>query len=89
MKIPPPTIQYRFYGDQPGEYTAGTEPLASVVEVSARINSNGNLDLWVTGPMLKKDGTPGRHHRSSRVDRLAEQPEWLAAIMADAGKRLR
>lgn len=89
FRVPAPTIRYSFlYADRLIYDHGGSERIASVVEVTVSRTSGGTLSAWVTGPFLKKDGEPGRHHRSSRVDFDQEQPLWLSKVIEDAGRRL-
>jgi hypothetical protein len=49
---------------------------------------HGALTLYVTGPMLKKNGEPGPS-RSAKVDWSRPQPPWLQKVADDADARLR
>lgn len=64
-----------------GDGVSGDLALANVHEVRCSPDRT-----YLHGRMLKKDGTAGPS-RGCVVDERADQPEWLAAIIADARAR--
>lgn len=95
MKVPSPYLTYPCFGTGALLSTnIATEPgggrpvsLYSVREVSASVDRNGCLHVYARGSMRKRDGGRGPN-RGVKVDVAAEQPSWLAAIVADAAERL-
>jgi hypothetical protein len=69
-------------------YTLGDVPLYTVWEVSASGGAGQPLRAYVRGVYMKRDGSRGKHERSTRVDLSVDQPQWLAEIIADARRRL-
>lgn len=64
----------------------GDHPLARVHQTQAWVH-DGDLVVYVRGGMRRRDGGVGPN-RACCVDLTAAQPEWLAAIIADARERL-
>lgn len=73
-------------------WAARTVAIPDEVEVwpPVRFNGGGTRPAWVivTGARLLKSGGVGSSRASVWVDYMAEQPEWLAEILADASSRL-
>lgn len=91
MTAPSPSLTYTFHrvGHPSGDGIVGTgSRLATVIEVSAWLERNGQVVMYARGPILRKDGTPGRVRRARSVWLTHRQPQWLADIIADAVDRL-
>ena len=87
--VPLPWLKYVYWHDtrpDPAGIRADGPPLYAVSEVSAW-RHDAEFSVFVRGPMLCKDGHRGPS-RGVRVDLSAEQPDWLAALVADAKARL-
>lgn len=86
MTAPVPSLRYVLSVPEPYLF-GGERRLFRVFEVTAHAWSDG-LCMFARGPMMKKDGTRGRHERTSVINVDAGQPDWMAAIIADARRRL-
>lgn len=88
LAIPSPRLEYGFWSRENIDYLAGGDlPLATVHEVTVSLDHQGNPSVWVTGRMLKKDGTPGPR-RCSQANLDQPQPDWMRQLLADALPRL-
>lgn len=96
FKPPVPMLTYHLWhstrvGERPLDPTGLVgegPPLYNVHDVTASRWGTGEVRVYVSGAMRKRDGTQGRHNRSIGLDLNAEQPEWVAAIVQDARTRL-
>lgn len=91
VRVPMPSLRYGYYRGRPDPVGVVPEPgsprVHSVSEVTVSLWRDG-LRVTVLGPLLKRDGTAGRHQRCCMVDLGQPQPHWLAALVADARNRL-
>lgn len=89
MSAPVPKLTYHVAQSGVGLDLFDGPLLHTVTSVSAGLAPDGQLDVWVHGPMRRKDGSRGRHQRCSRAWVDAGQPGWLYDIIKDAYARLR
>ena len=88
MSAPTPSLSYSRLREH-GSGVRSTGPnLDEVNDVRCYLDADGFLRVTVSGPMRRRDGSRGRQHRSASVVVRAQQPEWLAEIIADARRRL-
>lgn len=90
--VPTPHLTYHFWGRDTRPPPNGVTPERGAPRLYS-INRaasmwRGELRVTLQGPMLKRDGTRGRHNRCCPVDLSVVQPGWLQALAADATARL-
>lgn len=96
FKPPVPTLTYHLWRStrpvgevlDPAGLRGEGPPLYSVHKVTASRWADGEVRVYVSGPMRKRDGTQGRHNRSIALDTDAAQPDWVERILQDARTRL-